>query len=276
MPSLASSYIIVGAGVFGASTALSLSKEDPAPTVILIDRAPYPCPVAASHDINKIVRADYGDIFYCKLGLQTLERWRTDPLFNRWYHQSGLLKATDHSADLVHKTIENYKKLGVDVGAELLKPEEVRKRFSGLFTDTDYSDVKDILWTPTSGWAEAARALEATVKAAIENGVHYVTNSIASLILEDGICNGIRTVDGKTFTAGKTILSTGAYTSKLIADSAPTDPGLQVGERITACAVCEAAVDLSQEDIERFRHGPAFVLNANETQGTMPPICSNW
>lgn len=68
------SYIIVGAGVFGASTALSLSRQDPAPTVILIDRTPFPCLIAASHDINKMVRSDYSDIFYCKLGLQALEQ----------------------------------------------------------------------------------------------------------------------------------------------------------------------------------------------------------
>ena len=107
MSQLASSYIIVGAGVFGASTALSLSRHNPAPTVILIDRAPFLCPIAASHDINKIVRSDYTDIFYCKLGLQTLERWREDPLYMQWYHQSGLAKATDERFRKVQKMIDN-------------------------------------------------------------------------------------------------------------------------------------------------------------------------
>jgi len=247
MSPLASSYIIVGAGVFGVSTALHLSQQKPAPTIILVDRTSYPCPIAASHDINKIVRSDYGDMFYCELGLKTLERWRTDPLFKKWYHQSGLLKATDHSADLVGKIFENYKKLGVDVGAELIRPEEARTRFNGLFADTDLKDVEHLLWTPSSGWAEAARALEGTIKTAVDNGVHYVTASIANLILKDGSCTGIQTEDGRTSTAEQIILSTGAYTAKLIADSAPTQPELQVKDRITACSVCEAAVDLSLE-----------------------------
>ena len=267
MSPLASSYIVVGAGVFGASTALYLSQQKPAPTVILIDRAPYPCPVAASHDINKIVRSDYGDIFYCKLGLKAIERWHTDPLFEMWFHQSGLLKATDHSTDLVEQILENYKKLGANVKAELMAPKELKTRFNGLFADADLSDVENLLWNPSSGWAEATTALKHTLDAIIKNGVHYVTASVADLDLKDGACTGIRTEDGRTFTAKKIILSTGAYTAKLLADSAPDQPELQVGDRITACGVCEAAVNLSAEQVEQFKDAPAFVLDANRTQG---------
>ena len=254
--------------MFGASTALHLSQQRPAPTIILIDRAPYPCPIAASHDVNKIVRSDYGDMFYCKLGLETLEQWRSNPLFKKWYHQSGLLKATDHAIDLVDKTLENYKKLGVDVGAELLKPEGLKTRFKGVYADTDLSAVEDILWNPSCGWAEAARALEDAIAAAVRNGVHYVTTSVERLILENGSCKGISTEDGRVFTADKIILATGAYTSKLLADSAPESPGLQVDDRITAAGVCEAAVDLSPDQAKRFEDVPAFVLDANRTQGS--------
>ena len=267
MSSLAAFYLIIGVGVFGASTALHLSKQKPAPTIILVDRVPYPCPIAASHDINKIVRSDYGDIFYCKLGLETLESWRTDPLFKKWYHQSGLLKATDHAVDLVAKIFENYKKLGVDVGAELFEPAELKFRFKGLYSDANLNDVDSILWNPSCGWAEAARALEATIAAAIDNGVHYVATSAATLILENGSCAGFRTVDGRTFTASNVILSTGAYTAELMADSAPDQPELQVGDRIIAAGVCEATVDLNSEQIRRFRSGAAVVLDANHTQG---------
>lgn len=267
MPPLAPSYIIVGAGVFGASSALHLSRQEPAPVIILIDRAPYPCPIAASFDINKIVRSDYGDIFYCKLGLKTLEKWRTDPLFKKWYHQSGLAKATDHAADAVNQIFDNYKKLGVDVGAELLEPEELKHRFNGLFADTNLKDVENILWNPSSGWAEAERALEDTIKAAVENGVHYVTASVKSLVLSNESCEGVYTEDGRTLTASKTILSTGAYTPKLLADSAPTRPGLQVGNRITAAGVCEAYVRLDAGQVQKFQDVPAFVLDSNETQG---------
>ena len=166
--------------------------------------------------------------------------------------------------------MENYEKLGVDVGAELLRPDQLQARFNQLYADIDLDDVDSVLWNPSCGWAEAARALEATIAAAVEAGVHYTTNSAASLILKDGSCSGILTEDGKKFTASKVILSTGAYTAKLLADSAPEHPDLQVGDRIIAAGVCEAAVDLDAGQIERFKHVPAVVWDANDTQGNHP------
>ncbi len=267
MSPLAESYLIIGSGVFGASTALHLSQQRPAPKITLVDRLPYPCPVAASHDINKIVRSDYGDIFYCKLGLKTLEKWRTEPLFKKWYHQSGLLKATDHATDLVDKIFDNYKEIGVDVGAELLSPGELKTRFGGIFADADLTDVENLLWNPSCGWAEAEYALKDTVQACVENGVHYVTASVAKLILNYGACTGLLTEDGRILTASKIILSTGAYTAKLLADSAPTQRELQVGDRIIAAGVCEAYVSLDSAQVARFKDVPGFVLDANQTQG---------
>ena len=267
MSPLASSYIIAGAGVFGASTALALSREEPPPKVILIDRAPFPCPVAASHDINKIVRSDYGDIFYCRLGLQAQERWREDPLYKQWYHQSGLVKATDERFGDVKKIFNNYKELGVDVKAELLSPGEIKTKFEGLYADANFSNVDAILWNPSSGHAEATKALKATIEAAIDSGVQYIPAPIAKLRLEDGRCTGIQTEDGSVINASQTILSTGAYTAKLLADSMPLQPELQVGDRITACAVCEAAVNLTPEQMKKFQNASAFVLDVGETQG---------
>lgn len=273
MSPLAETYLIIGSGVFGASTALHLSQQRPAPKITLVDRLPYPCPIAASHDINKIVRSDYGDIFYCKLGLKTLEKWRTEPLFRKWYHQSSLLKATDHATDLVDKIFENYREIGVDVGAELLTPGELKTRFGGIFADADLTDVKNLLWNPSCGWAEAEYALKDTVQACVENGVHYVTASVAKLILKDGACTGLLTEHGRTLTASKIILSTGAYTAKLLADSAPTQRELQVGDRIVAAGVCEAYVSLDPTQTQRFKNVPGFVLDANETQGNVFNYC---
>jgi len=68
MGSTQQSYLIVGAGVFGASTALYLRQSDPSAIVTLLDQTSFPNPSAASHDLNKIIRADYDDIFYMKAG----------------------------------------------------------------------------------------------------------------------------------------------------------------------------------------------------------------
>ena len=53
-------YLILGGGAFGLSTALHISLQYPNASVKVLDKSSLPCPVAASTDINKIVRMDYG------------------------------------------------------------------------------------------------------------------------------------------------------------------------------------------------------------------------
>jgi len=72
------SVLIVGAGEFGAGTALSLLKTGNY-TVTMIDRAPeLPALDAASTDMNKVVRWDYSDKDYAKLAREAIDVWNED------------------------------------------------------------------------------------------------------------------------------------------------------------------------------------------------------
>ena len=88
-------YIIVGAGMFGLSTALHLATSEPDATIYLVDRTPCPNPSAASSDLNKIVRADYDDIFYMRLALEALHEWNTSSLYKPFFHETGMLLADE-------------------------------------------------------------------------------------------------------------------------------------------------------------------------------------
>ncbi|KAL8760160.1 MAG: hypothetical protein Q9184_003417 [Pyrenodesmia sp. 2 TL-2023] len=136
----APSFIIVGAGIFGASTAYHLAKAIPSAAITLIDRSPYPCPLAASYDYNKIVRADYGDKFYMSLALKSQHQWRTDPLYNQFFHESGMVNI--EGTGLGRRMVQNFKDLGVESKAEVVGPEELTKRYP-LFWDADYKKAKD-------------------------------------------------------------------------------------------------------------------------------------
>lgn len=57
------SFLIVGAGTIGLSTALHLTQQG-YKYVTVIDRDAVPSPYSAGNDLNKIVRADYEDHFY--------------------------------------------------------------------------------------------------------------------------------------------------------------------------------------------------------------------
>jgi len=103
------SYVIVGAGIFGASTALHLISKYPSARVTLIDRTPFPCQVGASWDWNKVIRADYTKLVYMELALEALEWWQTDPLYKPFYHESGLIWLDN--AGVPQTIIDNYKHL---------------------------------------------------------------------------------------------------------------------------------------------------------------------
>ncbi|KAI8165548.1 L-pipecolate oxidase [Colletotrichum sp. SAR 10_70] len=134
-----SDYLILGAGVFGASTALHLIRASPRARITLVDRnaAAAPIRVAASWDWNKVVRADYADIEYMRLALEAKQLWASDPLWAPFYHESGASWVSP--SDFSQVVRENYKILGVESGLEALSVEQARKEFGGVFEGGDFT-----------------------------------------------------------------------------------------------------------------------------------------
>jgi sarcosine oxidase / L-pipecolate oxidase len=269
MSTHSSNYIIIGAGAFGASTALHLSRREPSASIVLIDRSPFPCPIAASNDINKIVRADYADLFYCRLGLKALDVWRNDPLFKPYYHQSGMLSVYTIKSQQVKRMLENFRTCGVNDEAEIITPADMKRRFGGVYADATFYGHEEILWNPNSGWAEADKALKHTIEAAVAGGVQYISASVSKLILEDGSCAGVETDGGDRYIGTKTILCTGAGTAKLLADSAPKQMALQVNGRIIAGGISSASVNLSAQQIEKYKDTPALLIETDKLEGSV-------
>ena len=264
-PTTNPSYIIVGAGVFGASTAYHLIKTSPSASITLIDRLPSPCPLAASYDVNKIVRADYGDKFYMELALQAQHEWRTDPLYSQFYHESGMVNV--EGTGLGRRMLQNYKELGVSTKAVVIGPEELKERYP-LFWDTDYSAAKDCYVNPESGWAEAASSVKAVTQAAVDDGVEYVEGTVSRLLFDDqGDCFGVELKDGRIVKASKLILSIGAGMAKLIADSAPERPDMQVDDRIIGAAVLTGFVKLTPSQIMEYKDMPLFLHRVGGVSG---------
>ena len=263
------SYLIIGAGVFSVSTAYHLIKKYPEASVHLVDRTPYPCQLAASWDWNKVVRADYGDLFYMEKALEAIQLWREDPLFKPFYYQSGIIKI--NNSDLGRNTLENYKKLGVKVNAKIVSPDRFKEEYGSFFEHTDFSEAKDVFVNEDSGWAEAAKALTAYTDAAINSGVKYTAKEIDVLTFgTDGGCTGVLTKDGTNITADRVVLATGAGTAKLLADSAPSRKELQVNGRLVAGAVITGIVNLDPKNGQQYTKIPVTVHGVPPTRGKTP------
>lgn len=256
------SYLIVGAGVFGVSTAYHIIKTYPDATVTIVDRDAFDAEsrVAASWDWNKVVRADYDDIVYCKLGLEAQDIFRSDPLWKPFFHESGIywMCRSDYAQDVV----DNYKKLGRTADLAAVPIEEARKLYGGLFNDADYDGVKEVLVNKTSGWAAAGDCLRAVTREVIRLGVKYVTADVASLNFDaTNRCTGILTKSGKSISASHVILSTGAFTPKLLEQSAAKSglSDLRAGDRILAAGITTGMTKLDEKSLETYASMPVGV-----------------
>ncbi|KAK1474068.1 FAD dependent oxidoreductase [Colletotrichum tamarilloi] len=262
------SYLIIGAGVFGASTALHLVRAYPDASITLVDRNAYDAPirVAASWDWNKVVRADYVDIEYMRLCLEAKKYWSEDPIWKPYYHESGVYWVSPNN--FAEQMQENYKKLGVDSGLFSFSVEEAKKQYGGIFKDADFTDVKEVFVNKNSGWGEAKEALQRTIEEAVKLGVKYVEAEVEKIEFDDdGAATGIKTSKGESLTASRVILSTGAYTAKLLADSAPARKDLQAGDRFVAAAVTEGFTPVSGENAKDYYDGPVGISMVPPSRG---------
>ncbi|KUJ07463.1 sarcosine oxidase [Mollisia scopiformis] len=243
------SYLVLGAGCFGASTAYHLKQTLPASSVTLLDRGPFPNPSAAGHDLNKIIRADYQDIFYMKLALEAQQYWRRDPIYRPYYHESGMLYAEDKG--MARANLDNLNAVGEKHHAEILTPEETRAKFDG---------------------GEADRALESVISAAVKEGVIYNSSGVSTLCIdESAICTGVRTEDGAELKANRVILCTGAWTPKLLLDTAPHNKALHIGDRMVAAGAIQCTASYPPDQMYKFKSMPVMFNGCDHTEGECIP-----
>ena len=143
------SVLIVGGGVFGTSTAYHLSTRGYT-SVTVLDRFDAPSKDSAACDLNKVVRADYPNPLYTKLGTEAMNVWK-DPksIFSGLYRETGwIMSAHSMTRDWLKSARETAKKAGRE-GVEYLTVDEIKRKWPALTGDfPDWTN----LWSPAAGW----------------------------------------------------------------------------------------------------------------------------
>jgi glycine/D-amino acid oxidase-like deaminating enzyme len=211
----AQSIVIVGAGILGLTAALELRARGWRVTVI--DPGPVPTPTAASTDISKVVRMDYGaDELWTELGRSSIARWREwnqesgQPLF----HEDGFLVLSRDAMRPGGFEFESFKLLTAQ-GESLvrLNSAAVAQRFPGWAANTH----PDGYYNPCGGWAESSKVIAWLATRARAEGVQVIEHCAFERLLEDDSrVVGVRPKDGREFPADLTLLATGAWTPTLL------------------------------------------------------------
>ena len=161
--------VVAGGGVFGATAALELVKRGHA--VKLLDPGPLPHPLAASNDISKIVRMEYGaDEFYSEMAERALEGWR------RWnvdfreelFHETGVLFL--RQTKLAPGTFEGDSLAVLERRGhrlERLSSAEVCRRYPAWNSELYI----DGIFNAEGGWAESGLVVARLIREAAKAGV---------------------------------------------------------------------------------------------------------
>lgn len=206
---MALNVAIAGAGVFGAAAALTLAGRGH--TVTLIDPGPLPHPLAASTDISKLVRMDYGaDLFYIAHMEEALRRWE------RWnnqqqrplYHRDGLLalaRGPLQPGGFEHDSLVSLSARGHRL--DQLDTAALRARFPAWNADL----YPNSTFNPNAGWAESGAVVGWLVEQARAAGVRVVSGRVDGLVMRQGHAVGFHGSGGQV-SADHLVCAMGAWT----------------------------------------------------------------
>ncbi|KAI1132860.1 DAO-domain-containing protein [Nemania abortiva] len=294
------SILIIGSGVFGLSTALSLTRRPefpPRTAITIIDRSPdagvFPARDASSIDSSRIIRADYADAAYSKLAGEAQAHWRRDadnPASlggDGRYSESGLLLAADAGDDGGattrpdgHPTGLGYTKRswvnalalahveGRPLSSVRLLPNPYAisraSRTGGEWADWGYLNT-------AAGWADAERSMQWLYEKVVDTGrVTFVNGTVEALETEaqgggappgnEQRVTGARLSDGRIFSADLVIVAAGAWTPSLV----------NMAGQAIATGQCLAYLQLTDDEQAKLANMPVC-LNLTDGCFAIPP-----
>ena len=243
---------VVGAGVFGLSTAIELRRRGHDVTVF--ERGPIPHPEASSTDVSKAIRRTwYGDVdTYVDLVERAAVMWREwehhfpTPI----YHQCGQLVVLSdfRPGTPMYESWQLLRRRGIEV--ELLDAGEAAARFPQFAFEGGETCVHD----PWAGYLESGRAVRFMADMASELGVRLAHHTPVAAV--DETADGVRVQTesgGRVFDAA--VVAAGVWLGRLV-------PSLAAHVSVSHQQMVFVEVDAP----ERFAHGafPMFTFDPDQ------------
>lgn len=213
--------VVVGAGIFGVTAALELRARGHA--VTLLDQGTVPNPLAASTDVSKIVRMEYGPdedaMSLAEVARGGWHAWNADWVREggkALYHESGVLMVTRAPMAAGGFEFESHRLLERrGYAPERLDPASLVRRFPAWSTGR----YVDGFYHAKGGWVESGRVVEALADRARRVGVAVGEGRpVAALDTSGTQVVGVREVGGSTIAADFIVVAAGSWTNRLVPD----------------------------------------------------------
>lgn len=241
--------IIVGAGIFGLSTALAISRRHPSTRVTIIDRQTPPVEDGTSVDTTRCIRsgsliplmqskllnsADYADPVYARLAAEAQRKIEEDPELSQHYFKQGMTFVTDGKPgpmlDIWTKGLANLKSQHGNDGStsmlvDMTTPEEVYGSIHGEGAKpvSEKTLNRERRWN--LGYCNRQDAFidaKECVRVYYERCLACPSISFQLGVPVDRICvsngraTGVILEDGQFLSAGLTLIAAGAWSNKLV------------------------------------------------------------
>lgn len=200
---------VIGAGVFGAWTALQLARRGK--SVVLVEAYGAGHSRSSSGDESRIIRMGYGkDEIYTRWSQRSLAQWKE--LFakrgEKLFHETEVLWLSGEDETRLNETRATLTRCGV--AFEDFNLEALREHFPQIGLD----GIRSAILEPQSGVLIARRAVAATVTEAVRLGVTYV-HALIEQPKAKGALRTIKSKSGDEISAGQFVFACGSWLAKL-------------------------------------------------------------
>ncbi|GJN85763.1 hypothetical protein PLIIFM63780_009337 [Purpureocillium lilacinum] len=260
-----SKIVIIGAGVFGLSTARQLALEG-YKNIVILDRHVPPAPDASSNDISRAIRFDYADGDYLDVAYEAYLEWSRSPRYKDIFVPTPIIIASTEGtkgSSYLKGTTSQFERRGLpwttlgDANAArkvfpLLTGPLAAKPFVGYFNNA-------------AGWADASKTLIQLRDDCLDLGVSFICGSTGTVtgLETDGTGGNItaaRTRAGDVVQGDYFILAAGAWNSALV----------PMYNSVLATGQVLAYVRLTEAEMQKYEKLPIY-LNFSTGWFNFPP-----
>ncbi|UPK93608.1 hypothetical protein LCI18_004543 [Fusarium solani-melongenae] len=234
------SVIIIGAGVFGLSTALAISERHPGVKVTVIDRLTPPVEDGTSVDTTRCIRSelavadqeasiDYTDPIYTRLATKAQKLIEDDPDLRPHYYKQGMTYVCDGEPSRFTdgwETMFRCAKRDYDISTIVEMPtrEAVFQSIHGSKSQPrlvselgGQSNWNKAYCNLGAAFIDAREGIRAYYNRCLNANVNFQCGTpVDRLHLVDGRAKGVVMEDGTTITADQVIIASGAWSNKLV------------------------------------------------------------
>jgi glycine/D-amino acid oxidase-like deaminating enzyme len=204
---------VVGAGVFGAWTAVHLLRAGH--RVTLIDAWGPAHSRASSGGESRLTRGAYGkDSVYTRMAFDSLKEWKALshvaglPIF----HECGVLFFFPREENYVRDSLAAHQAIGLPTQA--LTGAEMSRRFPMV----DFTGVEIGLWEPGFGALMARRAVQTLVDVFVQRGGDYRRGKVLPLPSDSKSLESVTLEGGDRIAADRFVFALGPWLPKLFPD----------------------------------------------------------